>query len=244
MSKQTVVLVQPGSSVSLRGADVITTGTGREAVDVVSLLPGIDMGWSKPGSTAYGFLPEGGRLITCSGVFYLKPGMWFCTPDEFKVSGPGVVIQVHGWRGMFQVGGPIESRGRLRYIDGCTDTLLVSPPRKGDACLNHLHFPTGIRQTMHTHPSVRCGIVARGQGRAIMPGGLEQPLVPGSVWLLRPEGEHCFYTDGQTMDVIAFHPDSDCGPEDDDHPMVNRTLVGGQRANEIAAIRTGHAALK
>jgi len=25
--------------------------------------------------------------------------------------------------------------------------------------------------------------------------------------------------------VIAWHPDSDFGPRDDDHPMINRTLI-------------------
>jgi hypothetical protein len=45
------------------------------------------------------------------------------------------------------------------------------------------------------------------------------------------------------MDVIAWHPDSDFGPEDDDHPMVNRTIVDGVSAAKIADIRTGAEAL-
>ena len=40
------------------------------------------------------------------------------------------------------------------------------------------------------------------------------------------------------MDVVAFHPDSDTGPQPDDHPMVNRTIVDGVSATNIAAIRT------
>jgi hypothetical protein len=27
------------------------------------------------------------------------------------------------------------------------------------------------------------------------------------------------------MDVIAFHPDSDWGPTDEKHPMLNRTYL-------------------
>lgn len=72
------------------------------------------------------------------------------------------------------VGGPIEDRGRLRYIDGCTDTLLIPPWRRGEACLNLLHLPPGIEQTMHTHPSDRAGMTVRGAGatfgRAWAPG--------------------------------------------------------------------------
>ena len=51
-------------------------------------------------------------------------------------------------------------------------------------------------------------------------------------------GQHSFFTDDQTMDVIAYHPDSDTGPDHDDHPMVNRTLVDGIPAAEIDEIRT------
>lgn len=40
------------------------------------------------------------------------------------------------------------------------------------------------------------------------------------------------------MDVIAYHPDSDFGPQDEDHPMVNRTIVDGVSASKLEAIRT------
>ena len=39
------------------------------------------------------------------------------------------------------------------------------------------------------------------------------------------------------MCVIAYHPDSDFGPTDDDHPMVNRTIVDGVPVNQ-SNIRT------
>ncbi|MSQ82944.1 MAG: hypothetical protein EXR77_08510 [Myxococcales bacterium] len=34
--------------------------------------------------------------------------------------------------------------------------------------------------------------------------------------------------DGETLDVLAWHPDSDFGPTDQTHPMVNRTLLSAQ----------------
>eukprot|EP00548_Thalassiothrix_antarctica_P011082 CAMPEP_0194153598 /NCGR_PEP_ID=MMETSP0152-20130528/56993_1 /TAXON_ID=1049557 /ORGANISM="Thalassiothrix antarctica, Strain L6-D1" /LENGTH=43 /DNA_ID= /DNA_START= /DNA_END= /DNA_ORIENTATION= len=40
------------------------------------------------------------------------------------------------------------------------------------------------------------------------------------------------------MDVIAAHPDSDYGPTNTDHPMVNRTIVNGISASLIPSIQT------
>ena len=52
------------------------------------------------------------------------------------------------------------------------------------------------------------------------------------------KGAHCFRTEDSGMCVIAYHPDSDFGPTDDEHPMINRTIVDGKRANEQTEIRT------
>ena len=87
--------------------------------------------------------------------------MTFALPRAGAVGGPGsagLVISCPGYTGLFHLGGPLEREGRLRYIDGCSDTLLVSPPRRGDPCLNHLHGPPGTRQSPHTHPSARVGV--------------------------------------------------------------------------------------
>jgi len=40
------------------------------------------------------------------------------------------------------------------------------------------------------------------------------------------------------MRVIAYHPDSNFGATDIDHPMINRTMVNGVSASELDAIRT------
>ena len=193
-------------------------------------------------STVYGFVQEPSLLTimnsTGTYLYRLASGMYFSVTQPFMLTGgSGVLIVRLKYRGVFQIGGPIEEIGRLRYIDGCTDSLLIAPPRKGDPCLNHLHFPKNIKQTMHTHPTVRIGIVTRGQGRCVTPTG-EFPLVPGVGWYLPVDGAHCFYTDDETMDVIAWHPDSDIGPDDEAHPMLNRTYVKGQSARYIDDIKT------
>ena len=146
-----------------------------------------------------------------------------------------VIFQRVGWRGVNTIGGPIEGLGRLRYIDGCSDSLIIAPPKKGDACLNHLHFPKGITQTMHTHPSVRAGVVARGKGFCITPEGA-RTLNVGDYFVIPAGQKHGFLTDTwTTMDVIAYHPDSDFGPTDEQHPMLNRTLVDGVKIDNSTA---------
>lgn len=179
------------------------------------------------GATAYGMVTTGPTQLrdTETGPFELSAGMFFVLPDGGVAhGGGGLVIALTGYRGLRQIGGPLETTGRLRYIDGCSDTLLVCPPRLGDPCLNHLHIPPGTDQTPHTHPSVRIGIILRGTGECRTPGGVFS-LRPGMGWYIPTGCLHSFYTRDESLDVIAWHPDSDFGPRDDDHPMINRTLI-------------------
>lgn len=162
----------------------------------------------------------------------------------FALKGPvtihgaqGFVVAREDFVGFDQMVGPIEREGRLKYIDGCTDSLLIAPPRFGDPCLNLLYFPPSISQTPHTHPSNRIGMIASGRGRCVTPAG-EIALEPGVVFLIPKDSEHSFFTDGSEMRVIAWHPDSDFGPRDADHPMINRTMVGGESAANLPAIQT------
>ncbi|MDR9895291.1 cupin domain-containing protein [Aetokthonos hydrillicola Thurmond2011] len=201
--------------------------------------------------THFGFVFDGfTNLTTCYAgfeqVFTLAKGMYFCVPGSVSVSGGwGILISSLKYHGMFMIGGPVEEKGRLLYMDGCSDSLLVPPTIKGDPCLNHLHFPPRISQTRHTHPSIRIGIVMSGKGRCIIPENddgtgldVEIPLTPGQIFVIPTNGQHSFFTDDSTLDIIAYHPDSDTGPTHDDHPMINRTFVKGQSAREIKEIRT------
>lgn len=189
-------------------------------------------------STFYGFATEPTELVLHARLHYrLQAGMAFRVPKLIELRGAGVVIEKQNELSMFQIAGPVERQGRLKYIDGCSDTLIIAPIKMGDACLNHLHFPPGIQQTMHTHPTVRVGVVWRGSGVCVTPTETI-PLVPGVGWFL-PEGSpHCFHTADNTMDVIAWHPDTDTGPNDEDHPMLNRTYVDGTSARFRDDIRT------
>lgn len=198
--------------------------------------------------TYFVFVSKG--LVWYNSDTPLKAGMYGCfTAGHIRAEAGGraLIIQAMHYDGMRTFGGPVERFGRLKYIDGCTDSLLISPVRKGDPCLNHLHFPPGIRQTMHTHPSIRIGIVYRGEGMCITPWE-KIPLTEGMVFIINPEngqtykdfavGSHCFNTDLRTMDIVAWHPDSDFGPTDEVHPMISRTIVNGVSASNIKEIQT------
>lgn len=183
-------------------------------------------------STAYGYVSEGSIILpndkeVCAGEWFsISTGR---NREIIVTSGntSGVVIQRIGFRGQHIIGGPLEQKGRLCYIDGCSDTMLIYPPRLGDPVLNHLHFPAGIKQTYHTHPSIRAGFVVKGNGFADTNGG-KIPLKEGMAFVLDEHEVHRFRTIDSSLDIIAYHPDSDWGPTDQNHPMLNRTYIGEQ----------------
>lgn len=194
------------------------------------------------GYTHFGIVIEGTIILyNETQERHLAAGDFFSIigPAQIKSSGLGMVNSAKSYRGLNIFGGPIEETGRLRYIDGCTDTLLIAPVKKGDPCLNHLHFPKGIQQTPHVHPSVRTGIIFRGSGECLIPEENKLvPLLPGYAFIIKTETIHSFNTMDESMDVIAFHPDSDIGMTDEDHPMINRTIVDGTSAKFKPEIQT------
>lgn len=222
----------------------------------------------RPDSTYFVYVFAG--LAYINSTYPLLPEYYAqCTHKDCYIFGneycKAIIVERVGTEASFLLGGPIEDKGRLKYIDGCTDSLLIAPWKYGQPCLNHLHFPAGIDQTAHTHPSIRIGIVARGNGECVTPFG-NIPLTEGMVFAILPHetfaadtaegsiegllnkygldgkgypvGTHAFRTFDGTMDVIAYHPDSDFGPTDEEHPMINRTIVEGKSAKWIDEIRT------
>ncbi len=192
------------------------------------------------GATHFGYVYEGYPTLNChAGQFNLSPGMYFSVNNTASIHGnsKGIIVSRLGYRGFFQIGGPVEEKGRLKYIDGCTDSLLIPPVLMGDPCLNLLYFPPGINQTPHTHPSMRVGMVIRGSGHCLTPSE-KIPLFPGQVFVIPANGQHSFYTEMSSMTVIAYHPDSDFGPTHENHPMINRTMVSGRSASGLVSIRT------
>lgn len=156
---------------------------------------------------------------------------YFCLTEPNEkviINGTTVFFVRYGFIGQQQIGGPVEQSGRLVYIDGCSDSLLVYPPRMGDPSLNLLSFPEQINQTFHIHPSIRLGVVLEGEGYSnILTNGTEESidLVSGIAFCINERELHRFRTTYSTLKIIAYHPDGDWGPTDENHPMKNRTLI-------------------
>ena len=80
-------------------------------------------------------------------------------------------------------------------------------------------------------------MVISGQGICHEKSG-ETILEEGLAFHLPKNAVHRFETKDESLRVVAFHPDSDFGPEHDFHPMINKTLVDGTSARHIESIRT------
>lgn len=161
-----------------------------------------------------------GRSVYC--------GEYFCINAPVKINAIcSDVTYIHETSGLVNevIAGKIGLKGNQLYIDGCMDSLLVCPRKLGESCLNALYFPYNTKQEYHFHPSLRCGIVLRGKGKADI-DGVMYDLCVGDTWVIPPNVTHRFITDDEELVVVAYHPDSDWGPTDEKHPMINRTLFG------------------
>jgi len=180
----------------------------------------------KPHSTIYGFVLDG--VVKIKDTKVMEKHEFFSFSPEFSssltIEGTAIIITRHGFKGQTVLGGPIEKQGRLCYINHCSDSLLVYPPRMGDSSMSFLHFPPGIVQDFHTHPSFRIGIIFRGKGYA--EGKNKKYLLePGVVFCMEEQEVHRFVTEDEELSVISFHPDGDWGPTDHDHTLLNRTYL-------------------
>ncbi|MBD2260353.1 cupin domain-containing protein [Pseudanabaena sp. FACHB-2040] len=166
--------------------------------------------------------------------------MFFCLPKGGTLSGVGscglviTCLYHHGW---FSLGGPLEAAGRLAYINGGTNSVLIAPPRLGDPCLHGMYLPPDIRQTLHTHPSYRIGIIVGGSGKVETPQSVN-PLQPGDLIVIPANEAHRFYTNADGLTAVMFHPDSDVGFSHHDNPMLRRTLVDGISAVSLPHLHT------
>jgi hypothetical protein len=191
----------------------------------------------------FGYLATGKLRISENGIEVTVPeGFWFSTTGRTIIecqNATFLFVERIGYNGFLSLG-LVEDSGRLKYIDGAFDTILHSPIRLGDPCLNALFMGSGILQTEHTHPSLRVGFIIRG-GATCEAGGERHLLQDNMIFVLPKDVKHLFRSDLEDdirMKLVAYHPDSDFGPTDELHPMLNRTIVNGVSANQIDEIRT------
>jgi mannose-6-phosphate isomerase-like protein (cupin superfamily) len=207
------------------------------------------MGWNGDSlklpdtGTHFGFVYNGHPILQRrAGLqeYKLHPGMYFSLSGAGTVGGEnssGFVVTCPTFKGVFMIGGEIESIGRLSYINGGTDNVLIPPIMSGDPCLNALYFPPGVDQTIHTHPSYRLIIVVEGSGECETPDGII-PLQPGMTIFIPAHHLHKFRTQADKLTVVCFHPDSDTGFTHTNHPMLKRTMVEGISAANLPELQT------
>src|SRR6185369_12058153 len=79
----------------------------------------------RAGGTTYVAVADG--TIVCRGL-QLRPAMYAAIPGAALIGGDkrarALLVQHKRYHGMTAAGGPLEDTGRLRYIDGCSDTGL------------------------------------------------------------------------------------------------------------------------
>lgn len=122
------------------------------------------------------------------------------------------------------------SMGNLSYIDGGTNTTAVNPGRLGDPVVNYVHFPAGMKQTLHTHPSHRIGMILKGRGGVELDHGELFALKQGDVFFMQRNVLHNFMCPyDEDVVLFVFAPDSGTGPTDEVNPLKIRTYVGQQR---------------
>lgn len=186
-----------------------------------------------PHSTIYGVVFSGKIHINEKYVLEKDEYFSFATKDikSLIINGSASIITRVGFTGQNVVGGPIEESGRLSYIDNCSDTLLVYPPRYGDPSISLLSFPPNITQRFHTHPSIRMGVIIRGEGYAET-ANEKIDLVPGVCFCVKEREIHRFVTQNSGLDAVSFHPDGDWGPTDHNHTLLNRTYTGAFIMNQ------------
>ena len=146
--------------------------------------------------------------------------------------GTAVVIEypgLHLLESRYYVQDKLEM-GNLSYMDGGTNTTAVNPGRLGDPVINYVHFPAGMKQTLHTHPSHRVGMVLQGRGGVQLDHGELFGLKQGDVFFMQRNALHNFMCPfDQDVVLFVFAPDSGTGPTDEVNPLKIRTYVGQQR---------------
>ena len=158
-----------------------------------------------------------------------------CTTSSYNVvcgeNSSAVVIQYPGLKLLedrFYVQ-KILDQGNLSYMDGGTNTTAINPGRLGDPVVNYVHFPAGMYQTLHTHPSHRVGMVLKGNGRVELDHDEYFLIREGDAFFMRRNTLHNFICDDEDVVLYVFAPDSGTGPTDEVNPLKIRTYVGQQR---------------
>ena len=193
-------------------------------------------------NTARKFTPQGTDYVLMRNANFISfqtelknANAAVCTTNSYNIAcgedSSAVVIQYAGLRLLedrFYVQ-KILDQGNLSYMDGGTNTTAINPGRLGDPVVNYVHFPAGMHQTLHTHPSHRVGFCLKGNGRVELDHEEYFLIKEGEAFFMRRNTLHNFICDDEDVVLYVFAPDSGTGPTDEVNPLKIRTYVGQQR---------------
>ena len=186
---------------------------------------------TEPKGTGYIMQTNGAKTdaahLKSAAMQYTEKQWYQCHPK-------GVIVNIdfHGLRmpdtRRFEI--QEGTTGNLSYMDGGTNTTAINPGRLGFPVINYVHFPKGMKQTLHTHPSPRVGLILSGFGQIECDNNEYINLVPGSVFMMERNTLHNFMCNqNEDVTLFVFAPDSGTGPTDEVNPLKVRTYVGQQR---------------
>jgi quercetin dioxygenase-like cupin family protein len=208
------------------------TTQDRWPLRVTKLEPGESRAFDASAGTHYVLLQNASYYA--DNIKFEDVNAAFAINNHFTVkcgAGSAAVIEypgLHLLESRYYVQDVLE-QGNLSYIDGGTNTTAVNPGRLGDPVVNYVHFPAGMTQTLHTHPSHRIGMILQGQGLVELDNS-DFELQQGDVFFMQRNVLHNF-TCPYDQDVVlfVFAPDSGTGPTDEVNPLKIRTYIGQQR---------------
>jgi len=162
-----------------------------------------------------------------NGNFAAQTGKEFVAHGETFVHIKFYGLSMNDERLFVPCGNPM---GNLSYMDGGTNTTAVNPGRLGLPVINYVHFPAGMEQTLHTHPSQRIGLILSGKGLVELDKGVKFPIKEGDCFVMERNVLHNFMCNqGEDVTLFVFSPDSGTGPTDEINPLKVRTYVGQTR---------------
>ena len=186
------------------------------------------------------FTPEGMAYIMLNKSMYFNDDGYMAhktgcvqTSSRFGITtdeGTAVVIEypgLHLLEDRIYIQNELDM-GNLAYMDGGTNTTALNPGRLGDPVVNYVHFPAGMHQTLHTHPSHRIGLCVSGNGRVQLEGHEYFDVKNGEAFFMRRNELHNFMCQDEDVVLFVWAPDSGTGPTDEVNPLKVRTYVGQQ----------------
>lgn len=183
----------------------------------VYAFDGMDAIYYHQNCSYYGYVFEGSVTIKYKKEdFTVKKGMYFSLPKELNIQGEGkaFIIEHYDHSCFFQIGGPVEEKGRIECEYNRSNSLLIAPTELHQPCLNLLQIHKNQENLpFHTHQEYRIGMVVEGFGY-FATNDNRIPLEKGEIFILPANLAHRLEApkNSENFLIISYHPKSQVNP--------------------------------